>query len=79
MSKVNDKKNDSPPVNSPETMLLDFLKKNKLVLIVDSVFETQNLSAGLVYVVDDRTRVRVVTEESIKKNAETKPEVKVAN
>ena len=67
-----------------DELLINFLKQNNIVIIVDEAGIVQNTVKGLVYTVDKRPRVRVYYKDQIEKenptkDIEIKPEINVAN
>lgn len=60
---------------SADKILLDFLQKNKIVLIADEVSLVTNIVPGTIFVVDKRPRIRVYYADQIDKLK--KPEEKI--
>ncbi|MBU1067091.1 hypothetical protein KKE60_04860 [Patescibacteria group bacterium] len=87
MPKKQAKKTKNGEMKSPEDtrvpadkILLDFLQKEKLVLIADETTIVNNVIPGVVYTVDKRPRIRVYYSDQIeKKSGESGEKIDIVN
>ena len=85
MSDKKAEKTATPQRIPADQLLLNFLKENDIVLIVDEAQIVTNTIKGIVYTVDKRPRVRVQYQDELKKEDQptngnqtpTKPEISV--
>lgn len=83
--KANNKKgkSDKAPKDTrtpPEEVLLEFLKKNNLVLIADEISLPTTIIPDVIYVVDKRPRIRVYYSDQLNKLEEkVKEKIDIVN
>lgn len=75
MAKKGDEKIPQRP--AADKLVLDFLAKNKLTLLVDTITVPVENIQNIVYTYDLRPRVRVVYQDELKKGNEEKSKLEV--